>query len=117
MSLDQSIACRRAPNLPDDLPRVGDWKKTDYNGIPVYTLDGGKWLVNVLVEPEFPEDLIEQLVDDLADTGIAGASPADYPVLVSVSLEPVTSDEDALDVQMAVLDMLVETCDGIVMAN
>ncbi|MEQ1781263.1 MAG: hypothetical protein ABMA14_07880 [Hyphomonadaceae bacterium] len=117
MSLDQSVACRRAPKLPSDLPRAGEWKKTDYKGIPVYTLDGGKWLVNVMVESEFPKDLIEQLVEDLADTGIAGAYPADYPVLVSVSLEPVTSDDDALELQMAVLDMLVETCDGIVMAN
>ena len=117
MSLDQSIACRRAPKLPGDLPRAGEWKHTDYKGIPVYTLESGKWLINILVEPEFPEDLIEQLVDDLADTGIEGADPADYPVLVSVSVEPVTSDEDALELQMAVLDMLVETCDGVVMAN
>jgi len=83
----------------------------------VYTLDGRQWLINVLVEPEFPEDMAEQLADDLADTGIEGATPGDYPVLVNVTIEPVTRDDDALSLQMAILDMLVETCDGIVMAN
>jgi len=34
-----------------------------------------------------------------------------------VTIEPVTRDDDALSLQMAILDMLVETCDGIVMAN
>jgi hypothetical protein len=117
MSLDQFVACRRAPKLPDDLPQVGDWKKSDYRGASVYTLDGSRWLINVLVEPGFPEDMIDQLAEDLANTGIEGAMPADYPVLVNVTVEPVTRDDDALSLQMAVLDMLVETCDGIVMAN
>ncbi len=117
MSLDQFVACRRAPKLPDHLPRAGDWKKSDYKGIPVYTFDGTQWLINVLVDPEFPDDMIEQLAEDLADTGIEGATPGDYPVLVNVTFEPVTRDDDALSLQMAILDMLVETCDGIVMAN
>jgi hypothetical protein len=117
MSLDQFVACRRVPKLPDHLPRAGDWKQSDHKGTPVYTLDGRQWLINVLVEPEFPEDMAEQLADDLADTGIEGATPGDYPVLVNVTIEPVTRDDDALSLQMAILDMLVETCDGIVMAN
>ncbi len=117
MSLDQFVACRRAPRLPDDLPRAAEWTKSDKSDTPVYTFDGGKWLVKVLSETSFPEDLKEQLADDLADTGIEGATPNDYGVLVSVVVEPVTQDEDAIGIQMAVLDMLVETCDGVVMAN
>ena len=117
MSLDQHVACRRKPKLPDDLPQAARWSTTMSGGSPVYSVDGGKWLINVLVETQFPEDLKEQLAEDLADAGIEGATPDDYGVLVSVTLEPVTSDTDALDMQMDVLDMLIETCDGIVLAN
>jgi hypothetical protein len=117
MSLDQFVACRRAPKLPDDLPEAARWKAGTHEGVAIYTLDGASWLVSVSVEPTFPGDLKEQLADDLADTGIEGATPDDYGILVSVVVEPVTHDEDPIGVQMAVLDMLVETCDGVVMAN
>ena len=117
MSLDQFVACRRAPRLPDDLPEPARWKATDFEGVAICTLEGPKWRVSVSAEPGFPEDLKELLTDDLADTGIEGATPENYGVLVSVVVEPVTQDEDAIGVQMAVLDMLVETCDGVVMAN
>ena len=117
MSLDQFVACRRAPKLPDDLPEAGRWKATDFEGVQIYTLIGPNWLVSVSVEPDFPEDMKEQLADDLVDTGIEGATPDDYGILASVVVEPITQDEDAIGIQMAVLDMLVETCDGVVMAN
>ena len=117
MSLDQFVACRRAPKLPDDLPGAAQWSAHAVEGVPIYTLTGAGWLVSVSVEPAFPEDMTEQLADDLADTGIEGARVEDYGVLVSVMLQPVTQDEEALSAQMAVLDMLVETCDGVVMAN
>lgn len=117
MSLDQFVACRRAPKLPDDLPGAAQWVADTFEGIPFFTLNGPNWLVSVNIEPVFPEELLGQLADDLADTGIAGARVEDYGVLVSVVVEPVTQDEEALSAQMAVLDMLVETCDGVVMAN
>jgi hypothetical protein len=117
MSLDQHVACRRSPKLPDDLPQTGKWSKTMFEGLPVFTFHGGEWLINVMADTEFPEDMKDALADDLADAGIAGAKPEDYPVYVSVSLEPVTMDADAIDLQMDVLDMLIETCDGVVMAN
>ena len=117
MSLDQFVACRRAPKLPDGLPEVKSWTRRDFNGISFYDFKGPSWLVSINVESEFPDEMKSQLADDLADTGIEGAIPAHYPVLVSVSVEPVTRDEDAIDLQTAVLDMLIETCDGVVMAN
>lgn len=117
MSLDQFVACRRAPKLPDDLPEASRWKVRDFEGGHIFTLHGANWLVSVMAEPAFPDDYKKQLADDLADTGISDAKIDDYPIFVSVTLEPVTRDEDAISIQMAVLDMLVETCDGIVMAT
>ena len=38
-------------------------------------------------------------------------------MMTYVTLEPSSAPEDGIDLQMAVLDMLVETCDGIVLAN
>lgn len=117
MSLDQFVACRRAPKLPDDLPQAAKWTRSEFEGTPFYQFDGGRWLLSVNVEPVFLPEMQEQLAEDLADTGIAGAKVSDYPVLVSVGLEPVTTATDAIDLQMDVLDMLIETCDGVVMAN
>ena len=117
MSLDQFVACRRAPKLPDDLPQAGDWRMSMFEGEKIHTFKGKDWLINLMIEPEFPEELREQLVDDLEDAGIEDAKPADYGVLVSVSLEPVRAGEEAIDALEAILDMLVETCDGVVMAN
>lgn len=117
MSLDQFVACRRAPKLPDDLPQAGDWRISQFEGEQIYTFKGKDWLINLMIEPEFPEELREQLVDDLEDAGIEDAKPADYGVLVSVSLEPVRAGEEAIDRLEEILDMLVETCDGVVMAN
>jgi hypothetical protein len=37
--------------------------------------------------------------------------------MVYVTVEPAGPSEDAIDIQMAVLEMLVETCDGVVLAN
>ena len=116
MSLDQSVACRRAPNLPADLPQPERWAKSMFENMPVHTFNGQAWLVNVIVEPEFPEDMLEQLAEDLADVGNS-AEASDHPVLVSVSLDPVTRDQSAIGLQTEILEMLIETCDGIVLAN
>ena len=117
MSLDQFVACRRAPKLPDDLPQAAEWTISMFEGEAIYTFKGKDWLINLMIEPEFPEELHEQLVDDLDDAGITDAKPADYGVLVSVSLEPVMAGDEAIDALESILDMLVETCDGVVMAN
>ena len=117
MSLDQFVACRRAPKLPDDLPDASRWKAETFEGKPVHTLDGRKWLLHVMVESPMPEELIEQLAETLEDAGIEGAQTSDFGVMVNVTLEPAHAPEEAIEIQMAVLDMLVETCDGIVMAN
>ncbi len=117
MSLDQFVACRRAPKLPDDLPDAGKWTVRMFEGKPVYVLDGRTWLLHVMAETGYPEELAEQLADDLADAGITGAEPSDYGVMVYVTVEPASAPEEAIALQMAVLDMLIETCDGVVLAN
>ena len=65
MSLDQFVACRRAPKLPDDLPQAAEWTISMFEGEAIYTFKGRDWLINLMIEPEFPEELHEQLVDDL----------------------------------------------------
>ena len=117
MSLDQFVACRRAPKLPDDLPDAGRWAMATFEGKPVYTLDGKRWILHVMAETGYPEELAEQLADELVDAGITGAQPSDYGVMVYVTVEPASAPEEAIALQMAVLDMLIETCDGIVLAN
>ncbi len=117
MSLDQNVACRRMPKLPENLPEAERWAKSTFDGKPVYTLDGKAWLIHVMTETGCPEELTEQLAEVLADAGMTDARPSDYGVMVYVTVEPASAPEDAIDIQMAVLDMLVETCDGVVMAN
>jgi hypothetical protein len=117
MSIDQRVACRRAPTLPGDLPRAGDWKTSMFEGNPVYTLSGRGWLVNVVVESGITdEEMQETFADDLADAGADG-DPDDYGVMTYVSLEPAGAPQDGVDLMMAVLEMLAKTCDGVVLAN
>jgi len=117
MSLDQNVACRRMPNLPEALPDAGRWARSMFEDKPVYTLDGRKWLIQVMAENGCPEEMAEQLAEELPAAGIADAKPSDFGVMVYVTVEPASAPEDAIDIQMAVLDMLVETCDGVVLAN
>jgi hypothetical protein len=117
MSLDQNVACRRMPKLPDDLPDAARWARSMFEDKPVFTRDGQRWLVHVKAENGYPEDMTEQLVEVLADAGITDARPSDFGVMVYVTVEPASAPEDALDIQTAILDMLVETCDGVVLAN
>jgi len=117
MSIDQRVACRRAPTLPDALPRAGDWKTSMFEGGPVYTLSGRGWLVNVMVETGIAdEEMQETFADDLADAGADGG-PDDYGVMTYVTLEPSGAPRDGVDLMMAVLEMLAKTCDGTVLAN
>lgn len=116
MSIDQSVACRRAPTLPDDLPQAGAWKISMFEGMPVYTFSGRGWLVNVMTEPTLEAHHREQLAEELADAE-SDADPGDYGVMVSVGLEPTRAPQEGVDLMMAVLQMLEKTCDGVVLAN
>ncbi len=117
MSVDQRVACRRAPALPDDLPRAAEWKRTDYKGTPIHTFSGRGWLVNVMVEDGMAdEELREALAEELAAAGDK-TDPAAYGVMAYVTLEPARAARDGVDLMMAVLEMLAKTCDGVVLAN
>jgi hypothetical protein len=117
MSIDQRVACRRAPTLPHDLPRAGDWKRADYKGTPIHTISGQGWLVNVMMETGIADaELQEALAEELA-AAEDESDPADYGVMVYVTLEPSRAPQDGVDLMMAVLEMLATTCGGVVLAN
>lgn len=117
MSIDQRVACRRAPKLPDDLPRAAEWKREDYKGTPIHVFSGRGWLVSVMVEIGITdEELQEALAEELAAAGDA-RDPADFGLMVYVTLEPSRAPQDGVDVMMSVLEMLAKTCDGVVLAN
>lgn len=116
MSIDQKVACRRAPKLPDDLPRAGEWMRADYKGTQIHNFSGRGWLINVMVEADLDENLQEALAEELAAAGDE-RDPADFGVMVYVTLEPAGAPQDGVDLMMAVLEMLAKTCDGIVLPN
>jgi hypothetical protein len=110
MSLDQFIACRRRPVLPDDLPAHVVWKLERVGQRESYLYDGGTWLLHVAVEDE-AELGPEMLAEAFGDRSPDGAC------IVAVVLEPVTSNPDAIALQMAVLSNLESKCGGIVLPN
>lgn len=116
MSIDQKVACRRAPTLPGDLPRADEWKRADYKGTPIHTFSGRGWLINVMVEADLDEDLQEALAEELA-AAEDERDPASFGVMTYVTLEPSRAPEEAIELQMAILEMLAKTCDGIVLPN
>lgn len=117
MSIDQRVACRRAPTLPGDLPQASEWKTSTFEGTPVFTLSGRGWLVNVIVEHGISDpEMLETFAEELEDAGAEGG-PDDYGVMTYVSLEPAGAPKDGVDLMMAVLEMLAKTCDGVVLAN
>jgi hypothetical protein len=116
MSIDQKVACRRAPTLPGDLPRAGEWRRADYKGTPIHTFSGRGWLINVMVEADLDEDLQEALAEELA-AAEDERDPASFGVMAYVTLEPAGAPHDGVDLMMAVLEMLAKTCDGVVLAN
>lgn len=116
MSIDQRVACRRAPTLPGDLPRADGWKRADYKGTPIHTFSGPGWLINVMVEADLDEDLLDALAEELAASGDE-RNPADFGVMAYVTLEPSRAPQDGVDLMMAILEMLAKTCDGVVLAN
>ena len=116
MSIDQRVACRRAPTLPVDLPRAGEWRRADYTGTPIHTFSGRGWLINVMVEADLDEDLQEALAEELA-AAEDERDPAEFGVTVNVTLEPAGAPQDSVDLMMAVLELLAKICDGVVLAN
>lgn len=117
MSIDQRVACRRAPTLPGDLPRADAWKTSMFEGAPVYTFSARGWLVNVMVEHGMSDpEMLETFAEELEDAGAEGG-PDEYGVMTHVSLEPAGAPQDGVDLMMSVLEMLAKTCDGVVLAN
>ena len=116
MSIDQKVACRRAPTLPGVLPRADEWKRADYKGTPIDTFSGRGWLINVMIEADLDDDLQEQLAEELA-AAEDERDPASFCVMVYVTLEPSSAPQDGVDLMMTILEMLAKTCDGVVLPN
>jgi hypothetical protein len=117
MSIDQKVACRRAPKLPDDLPRAAEWKREDYKGTPIHVFSDRTWRISVIVEScaddEDPREAISEELDVAGDD----SDPASFGMMAYVTLQPSSASQDGVDLQMAVLEMLCETCDGLVLPN
>lgn len=117
MSIDQKVAGRRAPKLPDDLPRAAEWTCEDYKGTPIHVFSDCTWRINVIVEScAANEDLREAIAEEL-DAVEDDRDPASFGMMAYVTLEPSSAPQDGVDLQMAVLEMLCETCDGLVLPN
>jgi hypothetical protein len=116
LSIDQKVACRRAPNLPDDLPRAAEWTREAYNGTPIHVFSGRGWRISVMVEGVDDEELQEAIAEEL-DASEDDRDPAGFGLMAYVTLEPSSAPKDAVDLQLAVLEMLCKSCDGIVLAN
>lgn len=116
MSIDQKVACHRAPKLPGDLPRADEWRRADYRGTPIHTFSGRGWLINLMVEADLDEELQEAIAEELA-AAEDERDPVDFGVMVYVTLEPAGAPQDGVDLMMAILEMLAKTCDGIVLPN
>ena len=117
MSIDQRVACRRAPTLPGDLPRAGEWKREDYKGAPIHVFSGRGWRISVMPESCADDaDLQEAIAEELEAAG-EDLDPADFGMMTYVTLEPSSAPQDGIDLQMAVLEMLCKTCDGIALPN
>ena len=117
MSIDQRVACRRAPTLPGDLPRADEWKREDDKGAPIHVFSGRGWRINVMAEGCADDaDLQEAIAEELEAAG-EDLDPAGFGMMAYVTLEPSGAPQDAVDLQMAILEMLCETCDGFVLPN
>ncbi len=117
MSIDRKVACRRAPKLPDDPPRAAECKREDYKGAPIHVFSARTWHISVIVEScaddEDPRKAIAKELDDAEDDG----DPASFGMMSYVTLEPSRAPQDDVDLQMAVLEMLCETRDGLALPN
>lgn len=117
MSIDQKVACHRAPKLPNDLPRAMEWRRDDDKGSPVHVISDRGWRISVMVESCADDhDLLEAIAEELDASG-DDREPAAFGVTAYVTLEPSSAPQDGVDLQMAILEMLVKTCDGIVLPN
>src|SRR3990167_9575731 len=114
MSIDQRVACRRAPTLPGDLPRAGEWKREDHKGTPIHVFSGLGWRINVMVESCARDADLQEAIAEELDAAGDDSDPAGFGMMAYVTLEPSRAPQDAVDLQMAILEMLCETCDGVV---
>ena len=117
MSIDQKVACRRAPKLPDDLPRAAEWKREDYKGTAIYVFSGRTWRISVILEIGIDDAELQDAIDEELDAAGDDSDPASFGVMAYVTLEPAGAPHDGVELMMAVLEMLAKTCDGVVLAN
>jgi hypothetical protein len=117
MSIDQKVACRRAPKLPDHLPRAAEWKREDYKGTPIYVFSDRTWRISVIVESRADDEDPWKAIAEELDAAGDDRDPASFGMMAYVTLEPSSAPQDGVDLQMAVLEMLCETCDGLVLPN
>jgi len=117
MSIDQKAACRRAPKLPDGLPQAAEWKREDDRGKRIHVFSDCTRCINVIVEIcADDQDLQEAIAEQLDATG-DDSDPASFGMMGYVTAEPSSRLQDGVGLQMAVLEMLCETCDVFVLPN
>ena len=76
MSIDQKVACHRAPKLPNDLPRAMEWRRDDHKGAPIHVFSDRGWRISVMVyvtlepagAPPDGVDLMMAILEMLAKT-------------------------------------------------
>jgi hypothetical protein len=77
MSIEQKVASRRAPKLPDDLPRAAEWRREDYRGTQIHVFSDCTWRINVIVEScADDQDLQEAIAGQLTPPGTIAIQPA-----------------------------------------
>lgn len=106
MSIDQFIACRSRPSLPDDLPGRVRWERQEFKDYVHYEHDGGSWLIHVGFETDAKFES-EMLSEAFANEVPRGAC------MVGVTLEPVTRDVAAIALLDEVIAALENKCGGI----
>lgn len=117
MKIGQKAACRRAPELPDGLPRAAEWKRQDDRGNRIHVFSDCTRCINVIVEScADDQDLQEAIARQLDATG-DDSDAASFGMMGYVTPEPFMTPQDGVGLQMAVLEMLCETCDVFVLPN
>jgi hypothetical protein len=69
--------------------------------------------VESCADDEDPREAITEELDVAGDD----SDPASFGMMAYVTLQPSSASQDGVDLQMAVLEMLCETCDGLVLPN
>lgn len=117
MSIDQKVACHRAPKLPNDLPRAMEWRRDDHKGAPIHVYSDRGWRISVMVESCAGDGALQEAIAEELAAAEDERDPVDFGVMVYVTLEPAGAPQEGVDLMMAILEMLAKTCDGIVLPN